>query len=220
MRINFILRIGIIFSLAMPLLAIAKGLSFSGKWTSAETVEGQRKPYSTFTITLSEDRAGNIQGSYCFITQNGNRIDCSPDKELNISGQVERDEGVAVIKFFSFFGAVGGIAKITVGDGELIWDVVTLPKGGDYYGPLHVKMKKDASAETRVGERVVVANKAFLYDVPSRLHKTRDYLVKGDCIKLLSISPDLKFWKIEATLSNKRRVVKWIECADIDLCAM
>ncbi|HDR8868199.1 hypothetical protein [Burkholderia territorii] len=220
MDAKLLLRLGGMFALVVvPLHTFAEDLPFTGKWTSTEIVEGQSRPYSTFTINLNEDGAGNIHGEYCFVTQNGNRIDCNPGNEFNISGKVENGKSVAVVSFYSFFGAMGGVAKITANDSWLIWDVITPPKGGDYYGPLRIKMHKDVSAETRVGERMVVVDKAFLYDTPSRSQVSRVYVIKGDWVKLLNVSSDLQFWKIEFVSNNKRHITKWINCADINFCA-
>ncbi|MGF6604096.1 hypothetical protein P3T23_008851 [Paraburkholderia sp. GAS448] len=83
---------------------------FSGNWEYAEYVTGSSKPYSTFEIKLNEARDGTVTGSYCFITQNGNRIDCSVDREENISGHVREDGQLAKIHFYSFFGAKDGSA--------------------------------------------------------------------------------------------------------------
>lgn len=219
MKLKFFCRLGFVILLITPLLALAKEFPFSGEWSAIETVGGQSKPYSTFTVALKEDESGDVRGTYCFITQNGNRIDCSPDKEVNINGHVEREKNTATVNFYSFFGATGGVAKITLGDDWLIWDVVESPKGGGYYGPMHITMHQDTSAESHAGERLVVSNKAFLYDTPSRSQATHTYVVNGDYVKLLSVSPDLQFWKIEFLSKNSRRhIIKWINCVDIDFC--
>ncbi|WP_152036647.1 hypothetical protein [Burkholderia pyrrocinia] len=219
MNTRYIFGFAGIFILAIPLLVVAKELPFSGGWSSTEMIAGQRKLYSTFRIELAEDESGNIRGKYCFITQSGNRIDCAPDGELNISGRAGGDGNTVAVKFHSFFGAVGGLAKITTDGDWLIWDVIKTPEGGDYYGPLRAKMHKDSSVESHSGEKEVVKNKAFLYDTPSHSLAAHVYVVKGDRVKLLSVSPDLRFWKIEFISRNKRHYIKWIDCRDIDFCA-
>jgi hypothetical protein len=219
MNLKFLHRFGLVALLTTPLLALAKELPFSGNWSAIETIDGQSKPCSTFTISLSEDGSENVRGTYCFITRNGNRIDCSPDNEVNINGHAEHGKNTATVNFNSFFGATGGMAKITLNDDWLIWDVAEPPKGGDYYGPMHIAMHKDTSAESHTGERLVVSNKAFLYDTPSRSQATHVYLIKGDYVKPLSVSPDLQFWKIEFTSKkNGRHIVKWVNCVDINFC--
>ncbi|WP_148669109.1 hypothetical protein [Burkholderia pyrrocinia] len=200
-------------------LAFANDQSFSGSWSFKEVVTGQSKPYSTFVVKINEDGAGNISGSYCFITRNGNRIDCSPDGEHNISGRAEDRKNKALVNFYSFFGATGGVAEITLEGERLLWKVVKQPKGGGYYGPNRVEMHRDDLLGYRAGERKVVAKRAFLYDSPSKSQVSRSYVIKGDSVRIINVSPDSRFWKIEFVTANGRHLVKWIDCSDIDFCA-
>jgi hypothetical protein len=219
MKRKFFFLFAAISALIAPVLAFAKDLPFSGEWTSVENVAGQSKPYSIFTITLNEDEAGNVHGAYCFITQGGNRVDCSSGKELNINGRVEDNKIIAAVNFYSFFGATDGMAEITVSGDWLIWNVVKHPEGGNYYGPLLVRMRKDTSAGPRPGERMVEVEKAFLYGTPSHSRGSHVYVVKGDYVKLINVSSDLRFWKVEFVAKDGRHIIRWIDCADIDFCA-
>lgn len=87
-RVKFLLELSGTLLLMMPLLVLGKESLFSGRWSSTEMIAGQRKPYSTFTITASENERGEIRGAYCFITRTGNRIDCGSDGDFNISGRI------------------------------------------------------------------------------------------------------------------------------------
>lgn len=104
------------FSLMASVSAFAKDFPFAGKWDSIGRDDDQGRPHSTFSIFLNEDEMGNVHGAYCFITHYGNRIDCGSDQELNVSGRAERGKGIAIVNFYSFFGATGGVTKITVDD--------------------------------------------------------------------------------------------------------
>ncbi|WP_198404824.1 hypothetical protein [Burkholderia ambifaria] len=137
-----------------------------------ELILGQSKPYSMFTIKMDEDGMGNVRGRYCFITQNGNRIDCSPDEEFNIKGRISGDKNKAIVNFYSFFGASDGVAEMTVNSNRLQWRVIERPKGGDYYGPFRVELLKEDLPRHRARERKVGAGRAILSDIPSRLHKS------------------------------------------------
>jgi hypothetical protein len=56
---------------------------------------------STLTLQLAE--SGNrITGSYCYISQRGNRIDCPEDDERNLSGTIAGNR--ANVEFNSSFG--------------------------------------------------------------------------------------------------------------------
>ncbi len=203
----------------MPVFSFASDQSFSGVWSIREDVAGQRKLYSTFVIEINKDKVGNISGSYCFITRYGNRIDCSSDGEKNLSGRVEDGKNKARLSFYSFFGATDGVAEITVSGDQLLWNVVEQPKGGDYYGPLRVDLRRDDLLGCHSVERKVVAERAFLYDSPSKSKVSRAYVIKDDSVRVIEVSADLKFWKIEFLTKNGHRLKKWIDCSEIDFCA-
>ncbi len=219
MRVRFLLRFSIALAALVSISAFAADRNFSGRWVFKEIVAGESKPYSTFTVTIDEDRAGNVRGRYCFITRNGNRIDCSPDNELNISGRISGDKNKAIVRFDSFFGALGGVAEITMTNNRLLWSVIEQPKGGDYYGPIHAELRREDLSTRHSGERKVVVGRAFLYDLPSSVQASRIYVVKGDYVRLIEVSSDLQFWKIEFVTRGGGRLVKWINCSDIDFCA-
>lgn len=108
MRIRLLFWISANFLVLTPVFSFANDQSFAGVWSIKGDVAVQSKPYSTFVVEINEDRAGNISGSYCFITWNGNRSDCSPDGERNISGRADDSKNKALVDFYSFFGAAGG----------------------------------------------------------------------------------------------------------------
>lgn len=60
---------------------------------------------SSFVLDMVQ--AGeHVSGKYCFITNNGNRIDCAEKDDVdNISGEIKN--GVAVITFESTYGGEG-----------------------------------------------------------------------------------------------------------------
>lgn len=219
MRVRLLLQLSIALVALESISALATDRNLSGRWVFEEVVVGQSKPYSTFTVTIDEDRAENVRGRYCFITQNGNRIDCSPDNELNISGRISGDKDKAIVRFYSFFGASGGVAEITMINNRLLWSVIEQPKGGEYYGPIHAELRREDLSARHSGERKIVVGRAFLYDSPSSVQASRIYVVKGDYVRLIEVSSDLQFWKIEFIAKGGRRLVKWINCSDIDFCA-
>ena len=87
--------------------------SFDGIWIS-------ERESSSFTIDLTET-GDHISGKYCFITNNGNRIDCAEqDDEDNITGTIVN--GKAQVSFDSTFGGTGK-ASFIIKDGELIYHI-------------------------------------------------------------------------------------------------
>ena len=104
---------------------------------------------STLTLQLAE--SGNrITGSYCYISQRGNRIDCPEDDEHNLSGTIAGNR--ANVEFNSSFGGAGGRAVLEIKGSEMEWRLVTPPQKGNDYAPLRYTLRKAASvqnAETR-----------------------------------------------------------------------
>ncbi|WGS51550.1 hypothetical protein LFL96_08645 [Paraburkholderia sp. D15] len=191
---------------------------FSGDWKYVERADASGKPYSTFEVRLTESADGRLQGAYCFVTQSGNRIDCDPDrKAINITGRVATDGRSAEVHFYSFFGGKDGVAELATTDDELNWRVIQNPRGDFFYGPYKVKLQKEPTDEHR-GERQVKAAKAYLYDQPSTLPVARTYVVKGDYVKLLRVSDDLKFWRVEYVSNSGAVIERWIDCRAIAFC--
>ncbi|HDR2621987.1 TPA: hypothetical protein QCI71_002881 [Enterobacter chuandaensis] len=113
-------------------------LAFDGDWA------GEFENDSTLTLRLAE--SGNrITGSYCYISQKGNRIDCPEDDERNLSGTIAGNR--ASVEFNSSFGGVGGRAVLEIKGGEMKWRLVSPPQNGNYYAPLHYTLRKAASVQ-------------------------------------------------------------------------
>ncbi|HGH4657645.1 TPA: hypothetical protein ACJIWY_000532 [Enterobacter bugandensis] len=118
-------------------------LVFEGEWA------GEFKNDSTLTLRLAESD-NRIIGSYCYISQRGNRIDCPEDDEQNLSGTIAGNR--ASVEFNSSFGGEGGRAVLEIKGREMEWRLVTPPQKGNYYAPLRYTLRKAASvqnAETR-----------------------------------------------------------------------
>jgi len=191
---------------------------FSGEWQYVEHLGASQKPYSTFDLRLTERADGEIHGFYCFITQNGNRIDCDPEgKAINITGRIAPDGKSAVVQFYSFFGAKGGVAELATTDNILTWRVTKNPSGDFFYGPFKVELKKAPDDKYR-GERQVVIDKAYLYGQPSISPTTKTYVVKGDYVKLIRVSDDFKFWQVQYLSNNGGVIERWIDCNAIASC--
>jgi len=106
---------------------------FIGKWSYSTDDE-------TFTLDLEVTKNNEIIGSYCNITQNGNRIDCSPDDDKNITGILKTD--TIYVKFKGFYDeAASGEAKLyKENDSCIVWILGKCK--GDFYLPKKAKLKK------------------------------------------------------------------------------
>lgn len=100
--------------------------NFSGKW------QGESGTSSTFTLVLKQN-AQTLTGSYCYITQHGNRIDCPEQDEDNLHGSVKGNR--AHIVFDSSFGGINGQATLILQDGMMTWQLEKEPVKGEYYAP-------------------------------------------------------------------------------------
>lgn len=102
------------YLLALLFISFGTMACFGGHWES-ESKSG------TYTIVLTET-GDHASGKYCFITNNGNRIDCAEqDDEDNITGTIVN--GKAQVSFDSTFGGAGKASFIIKKDGELIYHI-------------------------------------------------------------------------------------------------
>lgn len=189
---------------------------FSGDWEYVEYLAGSSKPYSTFEIKLHEARNGTVTGFYCFITQNGNRIDCGTNGTENIFGHVRENGRRAEVQFYSFSGAKAGLADLVSYDDALTWKVTKKPMGDFFYGPYSVTLTRK-QGDAHQGERQIIVDKAYLYPTPSET-KVKTYVVKGEYVKLISISDDLKFWEVYYSKKDGVVLKRWVDCHAINSC--
>jgi hypothetical protein len=194
----------------------AEESDYSGSWEYQEHVVGSSKPSSIFEIKLKETSDGSVTGSYCSVTQSGNRIDCSTDDTENISGYISKNGRDAEVNFYSFFGGKAGVAVLSRNRDMLTWKVTRNPTGGPFYGPSFATLSKK-QFDDHQGEREVVLDKAYLYPGPAET-KVKIYLVKGDYVRLIDISSDLKFWNVSYIQKNGTEINRWIDCRAINFC--
>jgi hypothetical protein len=109
---------------------------FDGEWEKSNVASG------TFSMSLRQT-GSRITGQYCAIAKNGNKIDCDPANNPNITGVVNDGSSVASLTFSSFFGATTGKATIARRNGQLIWHVVQVPQGGESYAPLNAILQRN-----------------------------------------------------------------------------
>jgi hypothetical protein len=86
--------------------------SFSGHWVNDSNSQ-------SLTLDLIE-KGNDVYGRYCFITNNGNRIDCAESGDVNIKGVVKNNVGIVI--FESIFGG-SGKATLSIIDGILSYAI-------------------------------------------------------------------------------------------------
>jgi hypothetical protein len=114
-----------------PAISLSKSPpAFSGKWEYNESVDKTEKPYSILDLSLEENGDGDIRGSYCFVTHFGNKIDCSPDPDVNMIGRATESGRKVLVTFSTFFGAKNGVVELSINDdGSLTWNIIKWPQG-------------------------------------------------------------------------------------------
>ncbi|PDO89726.1 hypothetical protein [Kosakonia sacchari] len=122
----------------------ASATDFSGQWHGSESNE------STLTLKLSQQN-NKLTGSYCFISQRGNRIDCPDEQQDNLRGEVKNN--TAIVTFDSSFGGKNGKATLVINGDKLAWHLTQPPEHGDYYAPENYALVKEtvhAGATTKI----------------------------------------------------------------------
>ncbi|EJC1154344.1 hypothetical protein MYA08_002808 [Cronobacter sakazakii] len=131
------------FLMGLYSVSVMAGDTFTGQW------EGAVQNDSTLTLRLKQ-QGKKLTGSYCYITQRGNRIDCPAAGEENLRGTVNNDQ--AAVEFTSSFGGGTGQAQLSVSGDKMSWKMVQAPDKGEYYAPETYNLSKQEGAglsETR-----------------------------------------------------------------------
>ena len=128
----------------------------------------------TFSINIIKSTDGKLKGYYCAVARNGNKIDCTPDKEVNIT-EIKKESNHYLVSFKSFFGATNGEAKIILSNGRLHWQVTKKPIG-EFYCPLDAYLtKKNISHSINsksVGKTIDLSDKNYKgKDITMQLYK-------------------------------------------------
>jgi hypothetical protein len=165
---------GLIFAFfSYPVYAID---GFTGQWSGENVVNDQ----NSSTLTLDIIQKGDvINGQYCYVTQNGNRIDCPDDDTINLHGKVKGSS--SIINFDSSFGAKNGKAKITIDDNKMKWEILIKPEGGRFYAPEKYDLtKKETAVKDRKGKGTLVTDKFII-------------TVENPCGELISVCDNIKY---------------------------
>lgn len=114
---------------AMAACGLASAQSFNGEWDWNDAPGSK-----TFSIYIKQ-HGNRLEGQYCAVAQNGNKIDCEDDGKPNVAGIIDEAEQSSIVDFYSFFGAQSGKALLRISKGRLIWHIIESPKGGEFYAP-------------------------------------------------------------------------------------
>jgi len=126
--------------------------NFTGQWEGADEAQS--------TLSLSLNQAGNVlSGTYCYITQAGNRIDCPEDEHNNIHGLVKNSK--AEIIFDSSFGGRNGHAALEINGEQMKWQLTKAPIHGNYYAPLNYVLTRQPPATSSITREFLTSKFTF-----------------------------------------------------------
>ncbi|MBZ2400611.1 hypothetical protein IRM71_03910 [Erwinia amylovora] len=140
------IKYGIALSMALLSFASFSMTDFSGKWIGSINDE-DGTPYSNLSLKINQV-ADKLNGSYCYVTQKGKRIDCADDGEDNLHGSVSGDK--ANMFFNSTFGGKNGRAELSINHEGMMWKLVSDPIAGEFYAPKSFLLKKEDAKLTRM----------------------------------------------------------------------
>ena len=125
-----------LFSLCNPMNnKTSNECKMCGEWTWEKNDENHDFNLKIYT------EGEYIIGKHCYITDNGNKMDCSTDKN-DISFKIKNTNlSNLKVDFTSFFRGAKGIIEIQLKDNKLIWTVVQKPND-IYYLPLEAVLIK------------------------------------------------------------------------------
>lgn len=136
-----------------------------GDWESEENSNSQ-----TFSITIFKNKKGELEGQYCAVARNGNKIDCSPERESNIKF-LRKEKKYFIFSLYSFFGAKGGEVKLEVNGNKMTWEVLKKPEG-EFYCPLKSSLIKSIFEEKSDYKEVKINSENYKHqDITMHLYK-------------------------------------------------
>ncbi|MBP2198261.1 hypothetical protein [Pantoea cypripedii] len=139
-----------------PKILFASGVFLGGWGGSEKNKDGSL--YSTLMLNISQS-GEELVGRYCYVTRNGNRIDCPDDNVSNMKGVVKDDK--ATVEFDSSFGGKGGVAELVLEKNDLTWHLISDPKGGDFYAPEVYQLTREESKLNNKNQLKVLSTSGF-----------------------------------------------------------
>lgn len=127
------------FFISIIISSYATAGVFSGTW-SGENESKDGTKLSTLQLKLIQT-GQNIEGSYCYISHGGARIDCAEKGEINLHGFAKGTS--AVISFNSTFGKGDGRAKLEINKDIMIWGLIKKNEVAGFSAPIKYQLKLD-----------------------------------------------------------------------------
>lgn len=94
-----------------------------------------------FTVKILRLTKDSLVAQYCAVYNNGEKMDCDFDQNINIKAAFDKKKNAYVGTFNSFFNSGKGICSIQRSDNSLSWKILKIP-AGEYYAPTECILKK------------------------------------------------------------------------------
>lgn len=94
-----------------------------------------------FTVKILKLTKDSLVAQYCAVYNNGEKMDCDFDQNINIKATFDKKKNAYVGTFNSFFNSGNGICSIQRSDSSLFWKILKIP-AGEYYAPTECILKK------------------------------------------------------------------------------
>ena len=141
------MKIFLFFTLSVFLgFSVYANDAFNGKWTG-EDRDNSGTVISTLSLKLTQHE-NKILGQYCYISQQGNYIDCPADSTMNLYGKVTNPTS-AIITFSTSQGNEKHLARLEINNDKMRWQLHEQSSSQSSTGvPLTFSLVKDDDSHT------------------------------------------------------------------------
>ncbi len=131
---------------------IERNISLEGKWEWTYNPNNDDIPEMLFTLSIQKSNDNEFIAQYCAIAQNGNRIDCSNEKEYNVKGIIKGNKIEAT--FYSFFDnkkTKANVEILILNKDSIQWQI-DKQVNFEFYAPTKCILTKKAKKNSQVNK--------------------------------------------------------------------
>jgi len=129
-----------------------QNISLEGKWEWIYNPNNNDIPEMLFTLSIQKSNDNEFIAQYCAIAQNGNRIDCSNEKEYNVKGIIKENKIEAT--FYSFFDnkkTKANVEILILNKDSIQWQI-DKQVNFEFYAPTKCILTKKAKKNSQVNK--------------------------------------------------------------------
>lgn len=129
-----------------------ENVPIEGKWEWRNNPNNEDVPDMLFTLSIQKSNDNEFIAQYCAIAQKGNRIDCSNEKEYNVTGIIKGNKIEAT--FYSFFDnkkTKANVELIILNKDSIQWQISEQVKF-EFYAPIKCILTKKNKKNSQVNK--------------------------------------------------------------------